>query len=63
MPISDREYFEALMKEHQKAIDLLAKTQELRNTNNLYIMVSIVSLAVSIVSVAVAIGTVLFFHR
>jgi hypothetical protein len=55
MPISDREYFEALMKEHQKAIDLLAKTQEAKNTQNLYIMVSIVS-------AVVAIGTVLF-HR
>ena len=55
MPISDREYFEALMKEHQKAIDLLAKTQEAKNTQNLYIMVSIVS-------AVVAIGTVLFHH-
>jgi len=50
-----RDYVEALMREHQKAIDLLAKTQEAKNTQNLYIMVSIVS-------AGVAIGTILFHH-
>ena len=58
MPVSDKEYFEALRVADQRAVELLAKANADRIKNGILVT----SILISIISVLIAIATIVA-HR